>query len=456
MATRKVLKITPLLITLNILVLLLIVGFYTTRLIKYYRKENGPKKENESVLLADEIIKKQSYLDETKGLVLDEENNVYRYKGEVNDNYLLYSGLLFRIIGIDNEHNIRAISESNVTSLYSGLNKGYNDSYVNKWLNKTETKYSGVFENNLISSDELLTYTYLCDDVIDDLSNITCENYNMDNNITLLSLYDYKEAGGKESFLYNGEVFSLSTLNKKKQSYIVTNKGEVGLNQNNSSLAKIRPVITISSDTKLLSGTGKEKDPYIIEKHDIKTLKDTYIGNYIKIDDNVFKVINRGDNVKVVLADAIKEKDNYLTMAFGGSNSAYSTKSKTVGEYLNKTFLNSLSLKDSVVSSPWYIGYIGKTDFTNLDYSSTYSAKVNAKVGMLTMGDLYLNEVDNIFTLLRGIEADNIINVLKDGNMFANVITSKNRVRPSLYLKGDLLIKGGNGTLSSPYELGSN
>ena len=71
MATKKVLKITPVLVTLNILVLLLIAGFYTTRLIKYYLKENGHKNTEEAVLLVDAIKKKQSFLDETKGLVLD-------------------------------------------------------------------------------------------------------------------------------------------------------------------------------------------------------------------------------------------------------------------------------------------------------------------------------------------------------------------------------------------------
>ena len=39
--TRRRLKITPVLVTLNVLVLLLIVAFYGTRMIKYYLKENG-------------------------------------------------------------------------------------------------------------------------------------------------------------------------------------------------------------------------------------------------------------------------------------------------------------------------------------------------------------------------------------------------------------------------------
>ena len=33
--------------------------------------------------------------------------------------------MLFRIVGVDNENNIKAVSEKGVTLLYSGLENGY-------------------------------------------------------------------------------------------------------------------------------------------------------------------------------------------------------------------------------------------------------------------------------------------------------------------------------------------
>ena len=82
MKKKKVLKITPVLVLLNILIIIIICTFYLFRLIKYYRLEHNTKP-GESVKLVDALIKKQSYLDITKGLVLDEENNVYNYLGDV-------------------------------------------------------------------------------------------------------------------------------------------------------------------------------------------------------------------------------------------------------------------------------------------------------------------------------------------------------------------------------------
>ena len=110
--TRRRLKITPVLVTLNVLVLLLIVAFYGTRMIKYYLKENGKSNDKDNiVLLVDTVLKKQSYVDLTKGLIFDEEKNEYRYLGEVDDNYLEYSGIVYRIIGIDKDKNIKVISD---------------------------------------------------------------------------------------------------------------------------------------------------------------------------------------------------------------------------------------------------------------------------------------------------------------------------------------------------------
>lgn len=472
MARRKVLKITPILIVLNVLILLFIVGFYTTRLIKYYIAENGGfgEEEDDTVLLADEIIKKQSRLDETKGLVYDSDNNIYRYKGEVDDNYILYSGMIYRIIAVDNEGNIRAVSQNNVTLLYSGLEKGFEKSYVNTWLNRDEkVEHSGIYEHELKNSDNLLTNTYTCMDIIDDLTNVTCKDNKNTFKISLMSLYDYRSAGGKSSYLNNGETYSLITNDSKNENYYVTTDGEIAVSKKNSRISYVRPVITISGEAALMDGTGKADDPYIIEKHEIKKLSDVYVGNYVKIDDNLYKV-NETHNEVVrlimtdVLSEKVKETDKEtkeekevlkpIEMKFGGSDSAYNPNGDTVGSYLNGTFLNSLSLKDSIVEAKWYVG---KQTLDNLSYTLIYGDSVNAQIGMPTIGDFYAQEKFNILTILRGIESSKLVNVInKDGHLYADKLTSKYSVRPEFYLDGKLNIKSGDGSEKNPYVLGDS
>lgn len=452
--TRRRLKITPVLVTLNVLVLLLIVAFYGTRMIKYYLKENGKSNDKDNtVLLVDTVLKKQSYVDLTKGLIFDEEKNEYRYLGEVDDNYLEYSGILYRIIGIDKDKNIKVISDKSVTMMYSGLEKGYDKSYVNKWLNyDKDVPGSGVYENNIKESVNYLSSTYYCEDIIDDIKNITCDKNSTNYKISLLSLYDYYKAGGKSSFLNNGETFYLGTLNKDNHNYYITSDGEVSINEISTKTYAVRPVITIISSSVLLSGKGTKDDPYRILEIKPSTLEDTTINTYVSFSNQVFKVIdNSTDATKVALNGVIKENDIDVVKSFGGKNNKYSNSKNTVGYYLNNTYLKTLDSKN-IIKSNWYIGALS---LDNLDYSNEKNTKVNLSVGMLSLGDMFVGDINNVLTLSRGIESDQIINVInKEGNFYGDFITSKYNLRPALYLNNELKITGGNGTFDAPYELG--
>lgn len=452
--TKRRLKIRPVLITLNVSLLIIIALFYTFRLVKYYLKENGHKDADTTTLLVDELIKKQSYVDQTKGLVHDKDASIYRYIGKVEDNYLEYSGILFRIVGIDKDNNIKAISDSNLTLMYSGLEKGFDKSYVYKWLNKSDEKYSGIFENNMDSTDKYLTNTYLCDDVVSDLKNINCEKNNNVDKITLLSLYDYASAGGKESYLNNGESYYLSTIDDKNNNYFINTTGDVGLNKISSKIYGVRPVITIKNDVALMHGDGSKTSPYAVIEKTISKLSDVYISKYINYSGSTYRVISTGENVKIALSDNIKDGDKYLEKTFGGKNNIYSTTKKTIGEYLNNTYYKSIKNNDLIVKSSYGIG---SNTLDNLDYTAVYSKTNTFNIGMLTLGDMFISDTKNVLTMNRGIESSMIINVInKDGNVFGDLIASKYEVRPTMYLKGDISIVSGDGSIDSPYELGVN
>ena len=439
MSRGRRLKITPVLIALNILVIAVIVIFYGTRFIFYYNKFNGKKTSDGTVTLANEIIKKQSYVDLTTGLVFDEENNIYRYKGNVDDNYIEYSGILYRVIGIDNENNVKAVSDNVVTLMYSGLEKGFSKSYVNKWLNKSDVEHSGIYKNTMYGSEEYLSYTYMCNDVIDDLANIICEDNTNDYEMTLLSLYDYANAGGKESYLNNGESFYLSTLDSNKGNYFITESGEVGINKITSKVYGVRPVITFTGNTKLLSGNGTKNEPYRIESHDINNINDVYVGDIIKFNDSTYKVVSKDEKgIRAALNGVLTIDGKEVTRKFSNSNSRLSANSGNLGRYLNIDYYQSMENKDYLDGNYWYVS---TQTLNNLDYSKVYDSKTFLRIGILGLSDLFINEVNNVFTVTRGIESDDVILVLnKDGNIYSDLVTSSYNIRPVFNFKKNIEI----------------
>ncbi|MBQ4262976.1 MAG: hypothetical protein IJB83_01870 [Bacilli bacterium] len=448
---KSVLKITPIIYTVNILVLLAILVFYVARGVHYYLEENGKKVGSDIVYFGDYITKKQSRLDETKGLVYDKEKNIYVYKGDIDDNYLYYSGIMYRILGIDNENNVRAVADKNVTIMYSGLNRGYEKSYVRTWLNIIEDEnHSGIYMNNFYDYESILAHSYVCNDVIDDVNSITCENNTNNDYVSILSLNDYSIAGGKESFLNNGENFYLATINSENNNYVVSNTGDIILNNIYTRAYGVRPVITIDASVNLLAGDGSSKNPYIIEKHDINSLSDVYVGDIVKISGSNYKVISIGENVFVAGVESIKDGEDEVLKSFGESNK-YST-SGSAGKYLNNDFYESLSDKDLIVKSNYYVG---NNSMSDLSYTLKYDSKVSAKVGMLSLGDLFIHEVGGVFTISRSIESDDVIEVINnEGNLFGDFVSSKYALRPAFYLNGNAIIESGKGTNDNPYVLG--
>ncbi len=451
MARKKKLKVGNLLLTLNVIAILGILGFYSSRLIKYYKLEHKKNGEQDSSLLVDKLFKKKQYVDLTKGLVCDEDNGTCKYKGNVTDNYLKYSGMLYRIIGIDNKNNAVAVSEDVVTLMYTGLENGYDKSYINKWLNKSDLDHSGIYESVLYDEDTL-DYTRSCEDSIDDLEKITCEEINSNNKISLLSLYDYKEAGGKSSFLNNGQSYFLLSRDKDGNAYYITPEGDISVNKNLNTVAGVRPVITINYNTELLSGKGTKENPYIIEKHDIKTLADAYVNNYVEFDGQVFKIVNKDDeSVKLASAEVLKDGENNYETYFSKTTNKY-VKNSNISNYLNGTYLNSFESKDLILEKPWYVGNL---ELGALDYINKYKESSKLKIGMLGLADMFVQDLNNIFTISRGIESSDVIMIIKeDGTVFSDAISNNHNVRSAFYVSNKIEIASGDGSLKSPFKLG--
>ena len=76
---------------------------------------------------------------------------------------------------------------------------------------------------------------------------------------------------------------------------------------------------------------------------------------------------------------------------------------------------------------------------------------------MLSLGDMYINDVKNVFLLSKGIGDNKAIDVIStEGNFYGDLVTSTYNLRPCLYLNSSLDILSGDGSEKSPFVLGEN
>lgn len=244
------------------------------------------------------------------------------YTGANPKNYIYFSGMLFRIIGIDGD-NIKLIADEDISNVnYAGINDWLD--YYYKHLNNAAKKL--VVKNkycNMSLEETTKTAT-------------ECDSYTKLRNAYIVSLTDINKARTDAGSWLEPESMSWTANqdgNNDKNAY-VTRDMFLGSSYTQKSISEdkinnygVRPVITIK-DKVLKSGNGSYESPYNLGE--TKTgqaddeLNTRHSGEYVLYSGTVWRIIevNSDGTTKVISNDTLKK---------GGSNvqTAYSTSAKT-------------------------------------------------------------------------------------------------------------------------------
>lgn len=403
--------------------------FFSFRLVYNYMKEQKANSLIDNGMLSTKIInnlKKENYL---------YNDNKYILKNLVENNYVSYSGILWRIVSVD-DGKIKLVSDENVTVLPFG--KNYDESNVIKWLNST-------FKSNLTQPDLFITEFDSCVNNVDKIEKSDCNNSK--NYVSLLSMNDYIDAGANNSYLNNNTYFWLSALNESEPWYVFDNGGLKTDSSNH--IYGVRPVILLN-DIEYIYGNGTKSSPYIISNEPVDTLSEIELGSYIDYSGYTWKVVSKDEtSVKVVLSTPLKLNDEEIKKIYSKKYNYYNLNDSTgIAYYLNHTFYNTLKDKKYLKKGDFYIG-----KFDTYDLEELYNEKVNAYVGLLTVGDIFVTQNIDMY-LLSSVTDDNTIPILnKNNSLFYNFISYESGIKPVIYLDNKAEVKGGMGDENYPFEL---
>lgn len=391
-------------------------------------------------------IKKEKYLAKTiinnKKELKQISNNYYYYK-DAKTNYLIYSNLLFRIIKVNKNNEITIISEKPITLLANGKNKSYTDSYITKWLNIKNEEYTGILQSNLNDISKYLIKNKTCIDNIIDINNITCSDIDKSNYITPLSLIDYMNTGGKDSFINNGYYTYLVNTNEDKIWYI---NDEGKLNSNDGTeIYGVKFTLTLNDDTTIKKGKGTKNSPYIIED------ENKYFASYVKLNNDLWQVYQDDNNeLKLSLANYLEENNNKIEYLY--SNNTYfhnDTKNYTLAYYLNNNYLNKLSYKDIIINSNYYNNLYNEE--TKYDYKEIMKKTIDTKIANLSIGNVFLNDLDKYYTSTAKKKTTMYI-VNKNFTVDESEVEEEKYIIPCITIKKDIL-KEGSGTQEDPFRM---
>lgn len=398
-------------ITISIIFLTFLVVYYGGRMI-YFRSLTKRLEKVGEVTLA-EVIKNKSY----DTAIKTEDNKLY-YQGNVLNNYVYYSNRYFRILGVEDDSILLVDEISTILPFETEFGK----SEIYTWLNDTYLK--------TLSKQEKLENMKTCIDK-------ECST-SVESKVGMLSFKQYEKANHLGNYLNNNNYYWLSD-----GSYI--NK-EGSVIEHDDGLYGVRAVLKLKKEVSSYGGSGTYYDPYFIDLDDALTFANTeahtmQVGSYISYSDKLWRVVDINDTIKVVLQDSIGK------FKYSNNRNQFDMQDRTsIAYYLNHTFLDELD-KKNMVEGPFSIGAF------ETSYLDQHKEQINAYVGLLELGDLFLNDKTDYF-LLTNTGSKNTVYKVMNGMLYADSYQSANDIYPVIYLKKDINIKEGYGTLESPFVVG--
>ncbi len=425
---KKIFKI------LSILFILACIGFYGYRFYYYYNiyHKNSNWNEVEHIALYKTVLK-NSYINNDLSQLDD--GYIYNYKND--NNYVKYSGSLWRIERIYEDGKIRLI----------GLNSGpvlsnsavFKESFISKYLNNENS----VIYRNLEDPDIYLSKTSVCLDNIDDIENITC-NETEEYLFGIPSISDYQLTGGLEGFIKSDREFWLSNMSEESQ-YYISDTGEVKKTKVLHHY-EILPIITLSGEVEYSYGDGSLENPYAVGNPGTSYLNQKGINEYISFNEKVWKIIDQDEIGTKVVLDGVLENKRIFDKKYNKFESS------DIYKYLNGDYYKSFSdeLKEKIIKGKWYTGVY--TSSNEYDYNSIYESSIEAYVGLLNINDLGLLEYENVYTLTPSDSKNSVIfTVASDNTVYADSVSRNKNIRPVLYLDSNSKIVSGKGSKEEPY-----
>ena len=412
--------------------------------------------------------------------------------GEDPNNYIWYSGKLWRAVSVNKEANTtKLVTQWNIsaTTYNASDNTAFEGSYMEDWLN--DTTVDG-FLGNLRDYENFIVTDAKWDATLDatSLGSITRPNgtTTVTASVGLLNMYEYQSSYHgttySNGYLNNGLLWWTLTPYSSSRVRYVRNNGDVYYNSPSYPYGA-RPSINLKSSVKIVDGNGTVDNPYRLNGDNDTELSGTllssrYSGEYIKFgneENNLYRIVSHENSTgtKIVSAEPLKDSGTFKTINFG-SNTTFSS-TNTVGSFLNGDYLT------NYVGSPytdmiednttWYLGTVGNgtsyklAKYTDTAMSSLTSSTTNAKVGLLRMGELMTGQFERYavkggststglttsYWTLTPYSSFNVRDVGDSGSASSNSPSNTSGARPSMNLKSSVQITSGTGTKSDPFIL---
>jgi len=412
--------------------------------------------------------------------------------GQCSNNYVWYSGKLWRVVLKNNETGaVKMVTDNAITTIsYNASgNTAFKDSYMDQWLNQEFLPTLHHYQDYLIVNS---VWDVTSDD--SDAPARPAGTTTVERTVGLLNAYEYYT-----TYAQSGGLATYSTTYLKNNVYwwLMTpqNASNVRSVDSNSYLNYdaptfgngARPSVNLKSTIQIDSGSGSKSNPYILKGDQQETVAGTtllstkYSGEYVTFNNELYRIVGVENGLTKITA--VDKPSGLASTVFDSSDSATtnfanaSIKADLETYYQGLKATNETAFNMIQPNTTWYLGGVGSgDDYGNYHYKASICATVDASVSMnactskaaSTTASIALPRAGEMFTsqITRETKADfwtltpysasRVRRVDYFGNLNSRAPTYGHGARPSMYLKSTIKIatgNTGNGTYEYPYQI---
>ena len=395
-----------------------------------------------------EVIRTVKVVQILDKIVKKETDKTNYYKGNDNNNYIKLDGILFKIVGLNEDGSVKVTSSEPLAFVdYNSVDTWLNDYFYDK-LSDNVKKY-------------IKTDSKWCNEVISNTDNYTkCNKYGKKKAVGLLSVADVNNSKDKDGNSNLG-TWQYSWLgNSKKSKLLKSGSNSMKIQEENkNTLTGIRPTINLKTNLEISSGSGEASSPYLLKgrKKSLKAgekISEAMTGEYILYSGYTWRVIGKESNgtTKIVMNESLEMDYQVITTIFDKKNSYYNPTQKTnvgykiandVNSYINVNLFDKKSINVNLYKK--YINYSEKTKVkqykTKIEEVSLFDLYSPSTVSNHWFRESTSNGLAYMNSPLTDVSEEKIIN------------GSTGLIKLTANLNKNVSVKKGNGLITNPYNL---
>ena len=392
------------------------------------------------------------------------------------NNYIWYSGKLWRAVSIDpSDNSVKLVTQWNMSSISynTDSNSAFEGSFAEQWLN--DTSVDGFLGNlrepkKFIKTDSIWNATTMLDKTKPSKTTMITDT------VGLLNLYEYamsySNISHEKGYLNtNLDWWTLTPCDSSSPYAVLIDGGGNIAALNSGNTFGIRPAINLLPSVKIVSGIGTSDDPYRLQGDNDKPTQGTllstrYSGEYIRFgtgENNLYRIVSHEKESETKITSYIPLRENGIFKKVTFGNNVLFSADNTIGQYLNShEYLTNEQVPMIDSNSKWYLGYLDDGKNYRLtkyktETGSELNNSVSSMIGLLRIGELLSSQTDGINTIYWTLTPNDDTHLRGQHSYgFTYVYSfddSEVAVKPAMNLKSNVIITGGDGTKNNPFTL---